>query len=62
MGFNSPYNTYLYPDLPPGPISNPGLATSVGSAVQWDRTKALALFTAIKNDQPLTVAPAGSGT
>jgi LCP family protein required for cell wall assembly len=44
------------------PISNPGLATSVGSAVQWDRTKALALFTAIKNDQPLTVAPSGSGT
>jgi LCP family protein required for cell wall assembly len=44
------------------PISNPGLATNVGSAVQWDRTKALALFTAIKNDQPLTVAPAGSGT
>jgi len=26
MGFNSPYNTYLYPNLPPGPISNPGLA------------------------------------
>ena len=26
MGFNSPYNTYLYPDLPPGPISNPGLS------------------------------------
>jgi LCP family protein required for cell wall assembly len=44
------------------PISNPGLATNVGSAVQWDRTKALALFTAIKNDQPLTVAPTGSGT
>ena len=26
MGFNSPYNTYLYPNLPPGPISSPGLA------------------------------------
>jgi LCP family protein required for cell wall assembly len=43
------------------PVSNPGLATNVGSAVKWDSRKALELFTAIKNDQPLTVAPAGSG-
>jgi LCP family protein required for cell wall assembly len=43
------------------PVSNTGLATSVGSAVKWDSPKAVALFNAIKNDQPLTVAPPGSG-
>jgi UPF0755 protein len=26
MQYDSPYNTYLYPGLPPGPISNPDLA------------------------------------
>ncbi|MEP7194585.1 MAG: LCP family protein [Actinomycetota bacterium] len=43
------------------PVSNTGLATNVGSAVKWDTPKAVELFNAIKNDTPLTVAPAGSG-
>jgi len=42
------------------PVSDTALPTRVGSAVKWDSQKALALFTAIKNDEPLTVAPPGS--
>jgi LCP family protein required for cell wall assembly len=44
------------------PVSNAALPTRVGSAVKWDTQQALELFTAIKNDEPLTVAPAGSGS
>jgi LCP family protein required for cell wall assembly len=43
------------------PIANPNYQTSVGDTVLWNRTKALQLFNALKNDQPV---PAGilSGT
>ena len=38
LGFDSPYNTYLYPDLPPGPINNPGYL-SLLAAVQPAETE-----------------------
>lgn len=33
LRFDSPYNTYLYPGLPPGPIANPGLG-AIDAALQ----------------------------
>jgi LCP family protein required for cell wall assembly len=35
------------------PIANAALQTSAGEAVQWDRTKALALFNALKDNKPV---------
>lgn len=37
LAFDSPYNTYKYPGLPPGPICNPGLA-SIQAVLQSAQT------------------------
>ncbi len=43
------------------PIANAAYQTpNAGVAVKWNTTEALALFAMIKNDQPMTVAPAGT--
>ncbi|GAA1893866.1 LCP family protein [Lapillicoccus jejuensis] len=43
------------------PIATESYQTSnAGIAVKWDTEKAKALFTMIKNDEPLTVAPSGT--
>lgn len=38
LKFDSPYNTYLYEGLPPGPISNPGIY-SIKAALNPENTK-----------------------
>lgn len=38
------------------PVSNPGLATSKGSAVQWDMPKVKQLVEELKNDEKVTVS------
>lgn len=44
LDIDSPYNTYLYKGLPPGPIANPGLA-SILAAVTPAETEALYYLT-----------------
>lgn len=44
LKFNSPYNTYIHPGLPPGPIGNPGLA-SIQACVDPPKTDYLFYFT-----------------
>ncbi len=45
--YNSPYNTYLYGGLPPGPIANPGIE-SIKAAIYPKQTKYL--YFVSKND------------
>ena len=40
LAVNSPYNTYRFPGLPPGPIGNPG-RSALEAALHPDNTKFL---------------------
>ncbi|MFW5462975.1 LCP family protein [Knoellia sp. CPCC 206453] len=42
------------------PISDPDFQTSAGSSVKWDTERAQALFTMLREDQPLEAPPAGT--
>jgi len=47
---DTPYNTYMHPGLPPGPIANPG-AKSLKAAMEPARTNYLYFVAASKNPQ-----------
>ena len=49
----SPYNTYKYKGLPPGPVSNPGLATIL--AALYPETTDYLYFLTDPNDRKNTV-------
>lgn len=51
LATNSPYNTYLYKGLPPGPISNPGLAVIL--AAIHPRDTAYNYFLSAKDGQTI---------
>lgn len=42
------------------PISDPDFQTSAGSSIKWDTERAQALFTMLREDQPLEAPPAGT--
>lgn len=42
------------------PLSNTNYQTSAGSSVKWDTERAQALFTSLREDQPLEAPPAGT--
>ena len=44
------------------PIADANYITNAGSSVKWDSEKALVLFRALKNDDPLTAPPPGTTT
>ena len=42
------------------PIADADFQTSAGSSVKWDTERAQALFTMLREDQPLEAPPAGT--